>query len=243
MRREITNKIRYAMDELVPAAIRDSKWFMWPFFALAYQTFSVRRFMEFKRHAYTMTTEEYRSFYTSLGKSISRTRVTDINEKSIQFIAKNIGQHGESTLLDVGSGNGYLLSRLTKNNNWKRVCGVDVSEPLPSNKKDIQFYIGLLPDLPFSDNEFDVVTCTHVIEHVIDVEASIKELIRIAKNKIFLVLPRQRYYFYTLDEHLNFYPEIESLTRLFAGHGIEVSVQDGDWAILVNIHKNNARNH
>ena len=237
MRRETTNKIRYVMDELVPAAIRDSKWFMWPFFALAYKTFSVKRFMDFKKYAYSMTADEYSAFYTSLGNSVSRTRLTDINEKSIQFIVDHINTSDAASLLDVGSGNGYLLSRLDKHQAWQRVAGVDVSHPLPENQRNIEFHTGLLPHLPFADNEFDVVTCTHVIEHLIDVEGSIKELIRVAKNKLFIVIPRQRYYFYTLDEHLNFYPEIEPLTRLLSQHSVEVSTQDGDWAILVKLNK------
>ena len=58
------------MDELVPPILRDSRWFMWPFFVMAYGTFSVRSFMDFKSKAYSMTDEEYKNFYASLGNSI-----------------------------------------------------------------------------------------------------------------------------------------------------------------------------
>ena len=139
--------------------------------------------------------------------------------------------------MDVGSGNGYLLSRLAQKKKWTRICGVDVAQPLDANKKNIELHTGLLPNLPFEDKEFDVVTCTHVIEHVLDVEGSIRELLRITKRQLFLILPRQRYYFYTLDEHLNFYPEIEPLTKFLKNHDYHVSMQDGDWAISVNIKK------
>lgn len=237
MKREVTNKIRFIMDELIPPIIRDSKWFMWPFFALAYKSLSVQRFMEFKRNAYHMSKDEYRDFYSSLGGSVSRSRITDINEKSIIFILDNIEKGKFKNILDVGSGNGYLLSRLHQHQQWERIAGVDVAPPAQKNQDGIELHTGLLPELPFADNAFDVVTCTHVIEHIIDVQRSIEELIRVAKEKIFIVLPRQRYYFYTLDEHLNFYPHIEPLTQLFNGHDIKVTTQDGDWAIAVSLKK------
>ena len=236
MRRELTNKIRYIMDECLPPLIRDSKWFMWPFFVLAYKTWDVKRFMNFKARAHTMSAEDYSIFYKNLGQSVSRSRTTDLNEKSIDFIIDYLDDKG-LTLLDVGSGNGYLLSRLAQKKKWARICGVDVAQPLDANKKNIELHTGLLPNLPFEDKEFDVVTCTHVIEHVLDVEGSIRELLRITKRQLFLILPRQRYYFYTLDEHLNFYPEIEPLTKFLKNHDYHVSMQDGDWAISVNIKK------
>lgn len=234
MKRELTTKIRYVIDELVPPAMRDSRWFMWPFFVLAYGTFSVKEFMDFKSKAYSMTEDEYRSFYSSLGNSISRRRTTDLNEASIRFISTNLPQKAGMTLLDVGAGNGYLLTRLAESRRWHRIAGVDVV----ASKDGIgrfESHSGILPSLPFADGEFDVVTCTHVIEHLLDVEGSVKELLRITKERLFLVLPRQRYYYYTLDEHLNFYPQIDPLLRLFRGYSLNCTLQDGDWAFWIDV--------
>jgi ubiquinone/menaquinone biosynthesis C-methylase UbiE len=234
MKREVTTRIRYVLDELVPPVIRDSRWFMWPFFVLAYGTFSVRQFMDFKSRAYSMTDEEYRKFYSSLGNSVSRRRETDLNEASIRFIMDMLPSDARMALLDVGAGNGYLLGRLAKARAWQRVAGVDVVA-----SKDVtgtfEFHPGILPSLPFADKEFDVVTCTHVIEHLLDVEASVKELLRVTKQRLFVVLPRQRYFYYTLDEHLNFYPEIDPLLRLFRPYPVTCTRQDGDWAIAVDV--------
>jgi ubiquinone/menaquinone biosynthesis C-methylase UbiE len=234
MKRETTTRIRYVMDELVPPAVRDSRWFMWPFFVLAYGTFSVRNFMEFKSRAYSMTEEEYRHFYSSLDRSISRRRQTDLNDASLKFILHGLPACADAALLDVGAGNGYLLGRLAQARAWRRIAGVDVvAGDDPAGR--FERHAGLLPSLPFRDAEFDVVTCTHVIEHLLDVEASVKELLRITRRRLFVVVPRQRYFYYTLDEHLNFYPRIEPLLRLFKPYPVTCTTQDGDWALSVDV--------
>lgn len=236
MKREWTNKIRFILDELVPPIIRDSKWFMWPFFVMAYGRLSVGDLMNFKSRAYTMSKEEYSDFYGGLGFSVSRRRLTDLNEASIARLIQSISGHGYESILDVGSGNGYLLHRLRKVCELKRLAGIDVASPkLPG--EGIELHAGMLPSLPFKDGEFDVVTCTHVLEHVLDVQASVAELMRIARKKILVVVPRQRYYYYTLDEHLNFYPAVEPLVKCFSPLEAHVSLQDGDWVLEVNVNE------
>jgi ubiquinone/menaquinone biosynthesis C-methylase UbiE len=55
--------------------------------------------------------------------------------------------------------------------------------------KNIPFIEAELPNLPFQDHEFDFVYCSHVIEHVEDVAAGLKELARIAPRG-YLECPR-----------------------------------------------------
>jgi len=236
MKREWTNKIRFVLDELIPPIIRDSRWFMWPFFVVAYGKLSVGDLMDFKSIAYTMTEAEYARFYGSLGNSMSRRRATDLNAASINYMLNIIKDEPGNSVLDVGMGNGYLLTQFTTINNWSRVAGVDVA---PSEKvhPGFEIYAGTLPKLPFKDKEFDVVTCTHVMEHVLDAPATAKELVRVARNMVLIVVPRQRYYYYTLDEHLNFYPRVEPLISLFAPFKVTASLQEGDWVLMINLNQ------
>ena len=236
MKREWTNRIRFVLDECVPPIIRDSKWFMWPFFVAAYGRLSVKDFMNFKSRAYAMTKEEYAQFYGSLGNSMSRRRITDLNAASIEFLIDKIPNRSGLSVLDVGSGNGFLLDQLRTLNTWARIAGVDVAST-EKVQTGIEIYSGALPNLPFRDNEFDIVTCTHVMEHVLDVAASAKELIRVARKMILIVVPRQRYYYYTLDEHLNFYPRVEPLANHFAPFDVTASLQDGDWVLAIDLDK------
>lgn len=209
---------------------------MWPFYVAAYRTLSVHDFMNFKSKAYSMTDDEYARFYGSLGKSVSRRRPTDLNSASLKIVIDQIPRATGLSILDVGSGNGFLLEQLETLTSWARIAGVDVAPPHNKHSR-FETYCGALPRLPFKDNEFDVVTCTHVMEHVLNPAASAKELIRVARKVIFVVVPRQRYYYYTLDEHLNFYHNIEPLMSLFCPFKVAASLQDGDWVLKIVLDK------
>src|ERR1700730_127103 len=56
---------------------------------------------------------------------------------------------------------------------------------------------------PFEDKEFDYVICSHVLEHVPDVDLFVGELTRVA-SRGYLEFPTIHYeYLYNFDEHLN----------------------------------------
>lgn len=50
----------------------------------------------------------------------------------------------------------------------------DLNSPWAKVKLDVQ-------DIPFSDNEFDVIICNHVLEHVVDDAKAMRELYRVMK--------------------------------------------------------------
>ena len=60
-------------------------------------------------------------------------------------------------------------------------------------------------DLPFSENEFDVVTCFDVIEHILpeDTEAVLKELDRVARLAIILCIANYPSKHNGVDLHIN----------------------------------------
>jgi len=57
----------------------------------------------------------------------------------------------------------------------------DLESPLAEIKLDIQ-------NMPFPDNEFDVVICNHVLEHVPDDRKAIREIFRVLKKKGFALM-------------------------------------------------------
>src|SRR5687767_4278659 len=80
-------------------------------------------------------------------------------------------------ILDVGCGA----------NKFPGAIGLD-SNPKPD--ADVMHDLGAIP-YPFSDNEFDLIIASHVIEHVPDVMTFVTELYRIAKprGRIRIVTP------------------------------------------------------
>lgn len=226
MKRSLTNKIRFVMDELVPPIVRDSRWFMYPFFMLAYRRMDVSDIMDFKRRVWRMSDEEYDAFYSSLD-SVSRRRNTDINDMTLERIDKEVGADATS-LLDVGCGGGYLLRFLKSRHPGIAFHAADVFTSHP-NLDGIEYRRGHADKLPFDSKSIDVVTCCHVIEHLKDPRAAVAELKRVAKKKVIIAVPRQRSFYYTLDEHIQFFQYAEQLTDLVGLKDFSCDLIDGDW--------------
>jgi len=91
-------------------------------------------------------------------------------------------------ILDFGCGDARYKNILSKNNSY---TGIDVDEsghPTEDKKFD------LLWDnkkLPFDNDSFDVIICTEVLEHVENLDVTIKELKRVLKKKgsLFVTMP------------------------------------------------------
>jgi SAM-dependent methyltransferase len=86
---------------------------------------------------------------------------------------------GARTALDVGSGGGHVARRL-------REAGLEVvtADPAPGMQADV---LAPAEDLPFADRSFDVVACRAAAHHFDDVATGIRELARVAADRVLLV--------------------------------------------------------
>jgi SAM-dependent methyltransferase len=94
-------------------------------------------------------------------------------------------------LLDIGCGNGENLSLF-------RYKGCDVTGIDPSPflidlagqrlRSRAELRIGSAEDLPFSDNEFDIVTLIHSLEFTNDPGLAVAEAIRVCRGRVFIGL-------------------------------------------------------
>lgn len=228
MNRRITNTIRFVMDELIPPFVRDSKIFMYPFYLFAYRGRNIRDVMQFKSKVYAYSPEQYASFYNNLN-TISRNRATDMNGACIDFILNAIDPKA-TNIIDIGCGSGYLLGKIEQKFPSISRTGFDIK--VATGKESFTYVHGNIEKLPFEDNAFDVVICCHTIEHLLQLETCISELKRITKKQLFIVTPCQRFFYYTLDEHVNFFPYKEKLTAILPFERYECYKLQGDWAYL-----------
>jgi ubiquinone/menaquinone biosynthesis C-methylase UbiE len=88
------------------------------------------------------------------------------------------------SLLDLGCGNGFFLNYLQAEHaqHYSRLTGIDRSNAAPAHVKTEKRQASI-DALPFSDAEFDTVTCHEVLEHLpLPVYAkAISEIARVAK--------------------------------------------------------------
>ena len=95
------------------------------------------------------------------------------------------------SLLDVGGAEGYKAA-LVREIFGAEVKNSDLSEEACKRAKEI-FHINSEPvdihNLPYEDNEFDVVVCSEALEHVKDVNKAISELLRVADKAVVITVP------------------------------------------------------
>lgn len=228
MKREVTNVIRFYMDELLPPFIRDNKYFMYPFFYYAFRGRNIKTMMEFKSMVGKMSEQEYMDIYKNLN-TIGSNRPTDLNQSSIDYIMSQIDDTDQS-VIDVGCGRGYFVEKLMERFPEKKIYGADLLPPL--DIPQLHYLQTNIEKIPLSDKSVDVVVCSHVLEHVQDFDKAVEELKRIARKKIIITVPKQRYYYYTLDLHLRFFNREYELAEAMKMDDYEIKNRKGDFVFV-----------
>lgn len=225
LQRNTTTKIAYILDNWIPPAIRDSKWFMWCAFHLLFKD-KAHYFYTFKDKAFSMSHEEFSNVYETLS-GVHIERETDLNHACIDKILANlIGDE----VLEVGCGRGYLSGKMAA---LKPVsaCDMYISPTVKTRYANVHFTAANIESLPYQDKQFDTVVCTHTLEHVINIQKAISELRRVTKKRLIIVVPKQRPYRYSFDLHIHFFPYKWSLEAFLGGTsaGTQLIELEGDW--------------
>lgn len=228
--RDLTIRISWLLDNLLPPVIRDSRIFMMPLFQLAYGRDLARQVIAFKQQAHTLSLEAYASLYAAYARCPLGRRYTDLNAACLRRISQLI--YG-SSVLDAGCGRGALITHLQGSVPGLVFTGSDVVMPHPAERPaNARWIEANLEALPFPDRAFDTVLCTHTLEHVQHLPAALKELRRVMRQRLIVVLPRQRSYRYSFDLHLRFYPYRHSIQADFPADRTSIELVDGDWLIV-----------
>jgi ubiquinone/menaquinone biosynthesis C-methylase UbiE len=108
------------------------------------------------------------------------------HEEVKEGIIGEIGRRHCSTILDLGCGYGFLMSRLNQVYPGMGIVGGDISKVQIYNAKDRHVKGSLViccaEYVPFKNSAFECVVCSEVIEHVVHPKASLLEMERILKK-------------------------------------------------------------
>jgi 2-polyprenyl-3-methyl-5-hydroxy-6-metoxy-1,4-benzoquinol methylase len=100
--------------------------------------------------------------------------------------------HDERRLLDVGCGSGWYLAQM-RDLGW-RVMGVEMdpqAAKVARECRQLRVFVGTLEEAQFPEGSFDTITMSHVLEHVPDPTALLKECYRLLSpgGHLILVVP------------------------------------------------------
>lgn len=102
------------------------------------------------------------------------------------------------SLLDVGCGEGYVISYLREHLPGLTITGMDYdAEAIEIARQlhpDLNLKSGDASNLPFSDSSFDAVICLEVLEHLGEPENALRELIRVSRQYVILSVPNQPFF-------------------------------------------------
>jgi len=101
--------------------------------------------------------------------------------KYLFYRANKIAGNNIPTILNVGYGNGWIEKECVKHN-WN-VFSLDPSHKPDIKNNTINFVSGTLENSPFFDEQFDIVFCSEVLEHLdndqlVDGVAEIKRILK-----------------------------------------------------------------
>lgn len=103
------------------------------------------------------------------------------------------------TVLDVGCGEGFTLSKLKENKIGKKYEGIDASrEAIYIGKKqypELNLKEGNIYKLDYKDNSLDLVICTEVLEHLENPEKALRELLRVSKKYLIISVPNEPFFY------------------------------------------------
>jgi ubiquinone/menaquinone biosynthesis C-methylase UbiE len=180
--------------------------------------------VDFKRKTEGLGQKGVARFYeAAAGCGNDRVRASDLSDAERDRVLEYL--EGDS-VLEIGAGAGYLSEAMAATG--RRVVALELKAPAGPRYAGINWCIGFADRLPFADGTFDTVVAAHTLEHVVNFEATVAELRRVARCRLIVVVPKQRYYRYTVDYHLHFFPDREQLVLRMGFERYHCEVVTGD---------------
>lgn len=212
------------LDQWIPPRVRDSRLFMYLPMKLVLKD-ATHDFMHFKEDVFGMTAEEFSRLYQRTAHVQELQGETDLNEACADQILSIVSG---KNVLEVGCGRGYLARRLAAANTVT-ACDIAVSHRLRDDGSGVSYVAANVQGLPFRDDSFDYVVTTHTLEHVQDLTRAVREMRRVAREGLIVVVPKQRPYKFTFSLHTQFFPYEWSLRAALSADENTTIIDLGDW--------------
>ena len=201
MKRENTNKIRFVLEELLPPIFRDSFIFK---LIVKFLYRDVKTHQNLKSKIINLSEKEYIKYYENMPQIHNN---SDLSEICIKEILKQIKK---GKILDVGCGNGFLLKRIRDKYQNSKLYGSEITLTkelkLNSTKNNFKILKKKIENLNKVNEKFDTVICSHVLEHVLDINLAYINLKKLCKNKLIIIVPKEGPYEHAFNGHLHFFP-------------------------------------
>ncbi len=143
----------------------------------------------------------------------------------IAIIAKYTEMTRETTVLDVGCGNGFFTWHL---GHIADTTGLDLSKRMLQLNPSKKLVLGSALEIPFNDNSFDVVFCANLLHHLDNPQRAISEMARVSRRFVVSVEPNRNYLPMMLfllivsREHKGLRYSMHYLTKLYTDCGLRV---------------------
>lgn len=153
--------------------------------------------MKNNKTIYEESTQQYTAMLEEAWKR-DKTRLFGYLDNHYKIIRENFSTKkvNELKMLDIGCGIGFGLLYFQKKG-FKNLIGIEVNEHslliAKKNCPQAKIIKGDIYNLPFTDNEMDLVVMMEVIEHIDDANKAFDEVVRVLKpgGVLFLTTPNR----------------------------------------------------
>jgi ubiquinone/menaquinone biosynthesis C-methylase UbiE len=98
-------------------------------------------------------------------------------------------------ILDAGCGEGFTINMLANSNDSISITGLDIEKDALEYAKGlnpkVKFFEGSVYELPFDDNQFDVVILSEVLEHLENPSKALSEIYRVSSGYCVISVPNE----------------------------------------------------
>ena len=103
----------------------------------------------------------------------------------------------DSIVLDIGAGAGIVP--LNFKGRALQICGVDPDQRVMQNPYLDEAKTGYAESIPYGDETFDIVLCTHLVEHLAKPQEAFREIHRVLKkNGLFFIKTVNKHHYVSL---------------------------------------------